>query len=108
MLGWGIGACVGAALDRIVPRQMLEGDPPQLGELRQPPLDAEAAPAPRLETVQRHLRLVVRGGVLHVADPALDALGEFARRRHVLREDRGRQAGISSAAGPQPPRREIG
>ncbi len=70
---------------------MLDDDPPQLGELLQPPLDAGAAPATRPDTAERHLRLVVRGGVVHVADPALDALGDFERRRHVLRDDRGRQ-----------------
>src|SRR5579875_24218 len=59
-------------LNRVLARLVLDGDPAQLGELLGRPFAAEAAPAAGLDAAERHLRLVMHGGVVDVADAALD------------------------------------
>ena len=74
------GARGGVGLDRVVARARLDRDPAQLGELLQRGPAAEAAEAARLHAAERHLRLVVHGRAVHVADAALDAARQVESR----------------------------
>ncbi|MNO04147.1 hypothetical protein D3C81_2250720 [compost metagenome] len=66
---------------------MLQGDPAQLGELVDGRAAAEAAVATRLDPAKRHLRLVVHGRAIDMADARLDPLGQGQRTAGVAAED---------------------
>ncbi|ABA49037.1 hypothetical protein BURPS1710b_1050 [Burkholderia pseudomallei 1710b] len=78
--------------ERIVARSRLHGDPAQIGELGDARLAAEVAEAAVLHAAERHLRLVVNGRPVHVADPRFDPRGNAHRARDVAAEHRRRQA----------------
>ena len=65
--------------DRIVARQFLSGDPPQLGERLERGAPAETPEAVGLHPAERHLRLDLDGRVIDVAAARLDALSELER-----------------------------
>ena len=79
-------------LDGVVPRAFLDRDPAQLGEFLDRGFSAEAPEAAGLDAAEGHLRLVVHGRAVHVADAALDAPRHVERGGHVPAEHRGRQA----------------
>src|SRR4051794_25659232 len=80
------------SLDRVAAGAVLDRHPAQLGELVQRRVAAEAAPAGGLDAAEGHLRLVVDGGAVDVADAGLDLPGDGLRRRHVAAEHRGAEA----------------
>ena len=80
----GLAAGAGRRLDRVVAWQRLDRDPAQLRELLERRPATEPPEAARLHATERHLRLVVDGRVVDVADAAFDPLGQLERRRHVL------------------------
>src|SRR5688572_28219118 len=63
--------------DGVMPRLGLDRDPSQLGEGIDAGLAAEAAVARRLHPAERHLRLVVHGRAVDVADARLDPPGDL-------------------------------
>jgi hypothetical protein len=84
---WSSGA--GGRPDRVVAGALLDRHPAQLGELLERGAASEAAPAAGLDAPERHLRLVVDGRGVDVADAALDPAGNLHRLVDVLAEDRG-------------------
>src|SRR5690606_30892562 len=74
--------------DRVVPRLGLDGDPAQLGESVDPRLAAEAAIARGLHAPERHLRLVLHGRPVDVADARLDLARHPEPLRNVAGEHR--------------------
>src|SRR5262245_56728759 len=82
----------GMTSKRIVPVPRLDGDPPQLRELGDRGLSAEAAVAGVLDPAEGHLRLVVDGGAVDVADAGVDALGDGKSAGDVAAEDGGGEA----------------
>src|SRR5581483_10312784 len=75
------------SLDRVLARELLDGDPAQLGELLERSSAAEAAPPTGFDPTEWHLRFVMDGGVVHMTHAGLDALGELECPRHVPAED---------------------
>src|SRR3954452_19063133 len=81
-----------AFLDRVVTRGLLDRDPAELGELLERGGAAEAAPARLLDAAERHLRLVVHGGGVDVADARLEPARDVPGGGDAAREDRGGEA----------------
>src|SRR3954470_7251576 len=77
-----------AFLDRVVTRGLLDRDPAELGELLERGRAAEAAPARLLDAAERHLRLVVQGGGVDVADAGLEPACDVPGGGDAAREDR--------------------
>ena len=73
------------------PLRAADRDPAQLGELLERRATSEAAEAGRLDSAERHLRLVVDGGAVDVADAGLEPAGHVEGPRHVAAEDGARQ-----------------
>src|SRR5262249_32079765 len=61
-------SAIGWILDRILPRGLLHRNPAQLGELLQRGAPPEAPEAACLDAPKRHLRLVLHGRVVDMAD----------------------------------------
>src|SRR5690242_17681248 len=78
--------------DRVLPRKLLDRDPPQFSEFLERGTAAEAPEAAGLHAAERHLRLVVDGRVVDVTDTALDPLCKLESGRHVFAEDRGAES----------------
>src|SRR5690606_38173695 len=78
-------------LDRITHLPGLQADPPELGEGIDPRLATEAAIAGRLHAAERHLRLVLDGRAVDVADAAFEPLRHPERSGRVAAEHRGRE-----------------
>jgi aryl-alcohol dehydrogenase-like predicted oxidoreductase len=87
-----VGRSTGDDSERVVPLARLHGDPAQLRELVDRGLPAEAAVARALHAAKRHLRLVVHGGTVHVANARVDAPGDIECARQIATEDGRRQA----------------
>src|SRR2546421_5774672 len=81
--------CVRTRLEREGVRPALDGDPPQLGELVDHRLTAEASPARVLDPAERHLRLVADRLVVDVDDARLEPLREREALVRVVRDDPG-------------------
>src|SRR4051794_18628575 len=71
---------------------ILDRDPTQIGEFGDCRLAAETAVTAALDAAERHLRLVVHGRAIDMADAGFDACGNRHRPLDVAAEDRGRQA----------------
>ena len=67
---------MGQNSNRIVNRPVLHGDPAQFGEFGDAGLTAEAAVARCLDAAEGHLRFVMHGGAVDVADAGFDAGGD--------------------------------
>src|SRR3954447_18569021 len=85
-------ASLAARSEGIVLRLGLDGDPAQIGELGDAGLAAEAAVARSLHAAERHLRFVMYGRAVDVADAAFDPLRHRQRTRDVSAEYGGRKA----------------
>ncbi len=81
-------ACIGATVfkapppamrrvsDRVMPGTVLQGHPTQLGEMLDGRLAAKAAVTTGLDPAKGHLRLIVHGRPVDVANARLDPLGQ--------------------------------
>ena len=78
--------------ERVVHRLGLDGDPAELGELVDRRLAAEAPVAAGLDAAEGHLRLVVDGRPVDVANARFDLLRHPQPAAEVAGEDRRRQA----------------
>src|ERR1700734_3467521 len=93
LLTWGSAYVAAAnALERIVSRPRLDCNPAKLREFVDARFATEAAIARGLHASKRHLRFVMDGRPIDVADPGLDALCKLDRTRNVAAEDRRREA----------------
>lgn len=75
-----------------MPRPVLQGDPTQLRKVFNRSLAAKAAVAAGLDPAKRHLRLVVHGRAVDMANARLHPLRQGQRTPGVATEDRRRQA----------------
>src|SRR3954447_23632779 len=74
--------------DRVVTRGLLDRDPTELGELLERGRAAEAPPARLLDAAEGHLRLLVPGGRVDVADAGLEPAGDVPSGGDAAREYR--------------------
>src|SRR5277367_1357571 len=82
-------------LDRVVGWSAADCDPAQLGEFFEGGFAAEAAVTAVFYAAEGHLRLVVNGGAVDVADACLHLLGEAHRFIYIAAEDGAREAVLS-------------
>src|SRR5437879_6420288 len=74
------------ALKRIVPGGRLDRNPTQFGELTNGSVTSKASVAASLYTAKRHLRFVMHGRTVDVADARLDLPGDIESTRDVAAE----------------------
>src|SRR5580698_9082074 len=77
--------------ERVMTRRGLHGNPAQIRELSDSRLPAETSKAAALHATEGHLRFVVNGRPVDMADARFDAPCDIHRARYITAEHRRRQ-----------------
>src|SRR5882762_11095157 len=75
----------------MVPGRGLDGDPAQVREFADRCFSSEPSVATGFDPAKGHLRLIMHGGTIDVADAGFDALGDFKSTGNIAAEHSRRQ-----------------